>query len=191
MGNISISEIYFENRHTWCISGLRVEHAPLVSWPPLVRANEWRACVKMSPVLRWTVLVLVLCALFLTIFADSKQKPKKKKDIRDYNDADMARLLEQWEVRSSGVFLWKWIHMSAAGLSSIKPFMLWISYIFTQNTSRVVTFCPQKGIYIPSWDDNLIAEVLETQITVGYSAVKLTHASLKLYILSVVLTLVL
>ena len=23
---------------------------------------------------------------------------KKKKDIRDYNDADMARLLEQWEV---------------------------------------------------------------------------------------------
>ncbi|KAG5198102.1 hypothetical protein JEQ12_007792 [Ovis aries] len=26
---------------------------------------------------------------------------KKKKDIRDYNDADMARLLEQWEVRSA------------------------------------------------------------------------------------------
>lgn len=23
---------------------------------------------------------------------------RKKKDIRDYNDADMARLLEQWEV---------------------------------------------------------------------------------------------
>lgn len=27
--------------------------------------------------------------------------PKKKKDIRDYNDADMARLLEQWEVRGA------------------------------------------------------------------------------------------
>lgn len=26
-----ISEIYFENRHTWCVSGLRVEHAPRVS----------------------------------------------------------------------------------------------------------------------------------------------------------------
>lgn len=26
---------------------------------------------------------------------------KKKKDIRDYNDADMARLLEQWEVRGA------------------------------------------------------------------------------------------
>lgn len=26
---------------------------------------------------------------------------KKKKDIRDYNDADMARLLEQWEVRAA------------------------------------------------------------------------------------------
>ncbi|CAF95960.1 unnamed protein product, partial [Tetraodon nigroviridis] len=52
----------------------------------------------MSPVLRWTLLVLVLCALFFTVLAaDSQQKPKKKKDIRDYNDADMARLLEQWE----------------------------------------------------------------------------------------------
>lgn len=28
--------------------------------------------------------------------------PRKKKDIRDYNDADMARLLEQWEVRALG-----------------------------------------------------------------------------------------
>lgn len=31
--------------------------------------------------------------------------PKKKKDIRDYNDADMARLLEQWEVRVSRTLL--------------------------------------------------------------------------------------
>lgn len=30
---------------------------------------------------------------------------RKKKDIRDYNDADMARLLEQWEVRGApGLF---------------------------------------------------------------------------------------
>lgn len=60
----------------------------------------------MSPVLRWTVLGLVLCAVFLTVLAaDTKQKPTKKKDIRDYNDADMARLLEQWEVCFSGAFL--------------------------------------------------------------------------------------
>lgn len=52
--------------------------------------------------------MLVLCDLFLTVLAaDSKQKQKKKKDIRDYNDADMARLLEQWEVRYSGAFLCK------------------------------------------------------------------------------------
>lgn len=122
-----IIEIYFENRHTWCVSGVRVKHAPRVSWPALVRANEWTACVKMSPVLRWTVLVLVICVLFLTILAaDSKQKPKKKKDIRDYNDADMARLLEQWEVRYSGAFLWKLPRMSAANHSSTKHFMLWI-----------------------------------------------------------------
>lgn len=42
--------------------------------------------------------MLLLCTYFLCILAiDSKDKPKKKKDIRDYNDADMARLLEQWE----------------------------------------------------------------------------------------------
>lgn len=31
--------------------------------------------------------------------------PRKKKDIRDYNDADMARLLEQWEVRVARILL--------------------------------------------------------------------------------------
>eukprot|EP00066_Takifugu_rubripes_P009622 XP_003976758.1 PREDICTED: LDLR chaperone MESD [Takifugu rubripes] len=58
----------------------------------------------MSPVLGRSLrpplllLLLLLCALFLTnSAADSKEKPRKKKDIRDYNDADMARLLEQWE----------------------------------------------------------------------------------------------
>lgn len=31
--------------------------------------------------------------------ADEKDKPSwAKKDIRDYNDADMERLLDQWEV---------------------------------------------------------------------------------------------
>lgn len=65
----------------------------------------------MSPVLRRSLqpplllLLLLLCALFLThSAADSKEKPRKKKDIRDYNDADMARLLEQWEVGPSGAF---------------------------------------------------------------------------------------
>ncbi|XP_056881060.1 LRP chaperone MESD [Takifugu flavidus] len=57
----------------------------------------------MSPVLGRSLrppplLLLLLCALFLSnSAADSKEKPRKKKDIRDYNDADMARLLEQWE----------------------------------------------------------------------------------------------
>ncbi|KAM7423488.1 hypothetical protein PAMA_000034 [Pampus argenteus] len=47
---------------------------------------------------RWRCVVLMLCMYLLCILAtDSKAKPKKKKDIRDYNDADMARLLEQWE----------------------------------------------------------------------------------------------
>ncbi|XP_061451553.1 LRP chaperone MESD [Rhineura floridana] len=48
-------------------------------------------------------LVLVLCVLVAAAFGaeEAKGSPTKhaakKKDIRDYNDADMARLLEQWE----------------------------------------------------------------------------------------------
>ncbi|KAL6112619.1 mesd [Pungitius sinensis] len=50
---------------------------------------------------RWrcVTLVLLLCTYLFCISASdtAKEKPKKKKDIRDYNDVDMARLLEQWE----------------------------------------------------------------------------------------------
>uniref|UniRef100_A0A3Q3FWQ5 LRP chaperone MESD n=1 Tax=Labrus bergylta TaxID=56723 RepID=A0A3Q3FWQ5_9LABR len=46
----------------------------------------------------WRCGVLLLCTYLLCISATgSKEKAQKKKDIRDYNDADMARLLEQWE----------------------------------------------------------------------------------------------
>uniref|UniRef100_A0A8C6UUY3 LRP chaperone MESD n=1 Tax=Neogobius melanostomus TaxID=47308 RepID=A0A8C6UUY3_9GOBI len=52
----------------------------------------------MAADFRWRCLVLLLCtALLCVLAAENKEKPKKKKDIRDYNDADMARLLEQWE----------------------------------------------------------------------------------------------
>lgn len=48
-------------------------------------------------------LLLLLCGLLLALSAaESQGKPGRKKDIRDYNDADMARLLEQWEVGSPG-----------------------------------------------------------------------------------------
>ncbi|KAG9489167.1 LRP chaperone MESD [Eleutherodactylus coqui] len=40
---------------------------------------------------------LCVCLLLLSLTAAAEEKPRKKKDIRDYNDADMARLLEQWE----------------------------------------------------------------------------------------------
>ncbi|XP_034082888.1 LRP chaperone MESD [Gymnodraco acuticeps] len=52
----------------------------------------------MASDFRWRCVVLLLCTYMLCILAtDSQIKAKKKKDIRDYNDADMARLLEQWE----------------------------------------------------------------------------------------------
>ncbi|KAJ7994737.1 hypothetical protein DPEC_G00252580 [Dallia pectoralis] len=53
----------------------------------------------MAADFRWRCAVLLLCAYLICVVAiDGKNnKPKKKKDIRDYNDADMARLLEEWE----------------------------------------------------------------------------------------------
>uniref|UniRef100_I3KCS6 LRP chaperone MESD n=1 Tax=Oreochromis niloticus TaxID=8128 RepID=I3KCS6_ORENI len=46
----------------------------------------------------WRCAVLLLCTHILCVVeTETKEKAKKKKDIRDYNDADMARLLEQWE----------------------------------------------------------------------------------------------
>ncbi|KAG8516393.1 LRP chaperone MESD [Galemys pyrenaicus] len=58
--------------------------------------------------------VLLLCASELLLLpvgcaaegpagtpGEATPPPRKKKDIRDYNDADMARLLEQWEVRGA------------------------------------------------------------------------------------------
>ncbi|XP_068457663.1 LRP chaperone MESD [Clinocottus analis] len=54
----------------------------------------------MASDFRWrcVAVALLLCTYILSISAtDNKEKTKKKKDIRDYNDADMARLLEQWE----------------------------------------------------------------------------------------------
>ncbi|MEE6503776.1 hypothetical protein FKM82_004945 [Ascaphus truei] len=41
-------------------------------------------------------LALCLCVLLALSPAEGKERGRRK-DIRDYNDADMARLLEQWE----------------------------------------------------------------------------------------------
>ncbi|XP_041917637.1 LRP chaperone MESD [Alosa sapidissima] len=41
--------------------------------------------------------VLFIFAISFLVVQCTDTKSKKKKDIRDYNDADMARLLEQWE----------------------------------------------------------------------------------------------
>lgn len=56
---------------------------------------------KMAAAAGWVVLGLALwlCAAAGEPEGKRRAGPAKKKDIRDYNDADMARLLEQWEVR--------------------------------------------------------------------------------------------
>lgn len=61
---------------------------------------------KMAAAAGWALLGLALwlCAAAGAGEPEGKRRagPAKKKDIRDYNDADMARLLEQWEVRGGG-----------------------------------------------------------------------------------------
>lgn len=45
--------------------------------------------------------------------ADDKNKPEwAKKDIRDYNDADLERLLDQWEVNIHCVALFKYVFLA-------------------------------------------------------------------------------
>lgn len=91
-----------------------------------VRSSRRRGATKMAASGWARAAVVLLCAsellllLLLPLRAFAAEGPaetpgeatpplrKKKKDIRDYNDADMARLLEQWEVRGartpSGLF---------------------------------------------------------------------------------------
>lgn len=48
---------------------------------------------------RSLVLLVVLCGVVLVAAKKAAEKPSwAKKDIRDYSDADMERLLDQWEV---------------------------------------------------------------------------------------------
>lgn len=47
---------------------------------------------------------ICVCLIYLLVCIVTCKKPEKKpdwakKDIRDYTDADMERLLDQWEVR--------------------------------------------------------------------------------------------
>lgn len=74
-------------------------------------------CAANMAASRWLRAVLLfLCASDLLLLSppeacaadtpgEATPPPRKKKDIRDYNDADMARLLEQWEVCVARILL--------------------------------------------------------------------------------------
>lgn len=58
----------------------------------------------MAPSRLCPLLLLLSLAVMCAGVVGDDNRPKagkKKKDIRDYNDADMARLLEEWEVTLS------------------------------------------------------------------------------------------
>lgn len=50
---------------------------------------------------KWIVMLLFInCVIFCVNRQVQKPKPKKiNKDVRDYTDADLEHLLDQWEVR--------------------------------------------------------------------------------------------
>jgi hypothetical protein len=50
---------------------------------------------KIYPVLLFTT---AICIIYCKKFKHEDKPAWAKKDIRDYNDADLERLLEQWEV---------------------------------------------------------------------------------------------
>ena len=56
---------------------------------------------KASVAIHFAVFLCLLCRLTLTDAKKSEEKEKPawaKKDIRDYTDADLERLLDQWDV---------------------------------------------------------------------------------------------
>lgn len=65
--------------------------------------SEFGVKVKEGSMMSCTSRVVVLVCLILTSYC-AKEKSKeneqwKKKDIRDYSEADLERLYDQWEVR--------------------------------------------------------------------------------------------
>ena len=67
---------------------------------------------KMSCTITFSLRVLLIFSVFLALSTctkdkktDTNEKDKwKKKNIRDYNDADMERLYDEWEVKLSHNF---------------------------------------------------------------------------------------
>lgn len=82
-----------------------------IVWPWILSAQPAKYCnafMLISTSMWLRAVLLFLCASDLLLLpppnayaadtpGEATPPPRKKKDIRDYNDADMARLLEQWE----------------------------------------------------------------------------------------------
>jgi len=54
------------------------------------------------------LLSIQLLTLFLALYVKSEEDANekwKKKDIRDYTDADLERLYEQWEVGNRNIYM--------------------------------------------------------------------------------------
>lgn len=80
---------------------------------------------------------MLFCVVFILSAGCSENKPKKKKDIRDYNDADMARLLEQWEVMR----LEQRLDISPALARRVSTRLYSVQLIFQGNMSLLTSPC--------------------------------------------------
>lgn len=76
------------------------------------RINKSKAVKMIASKLSVFLIIMMLCAL--AVAKKAKDKPDwAKKDIRDYSEADMERLLDQWEV--SAVCYCSYVALKARG----------------------------------------------------------------------------
>ncbi|XP_077084187.1 LRP chaperone MESD isoform X2 [Siphateles boraxobius] len=126
-----------------------------------------------TPVSSRTVSVLLFLIFFISVHC-TETKAKKKKDIRDYNDADMARLLEEWEMMTSKRVIYRSTKGNPTEKETEEITSLWQGSLFNANFdvqrfvvgSNRVIFMLRDGSYAWEIKDFLVAQDRCEDVTV-------------------------
>lgn len=51
----------------------------------------------------WLLKIFIIQLIIVSAICVDNSKPKKKKDVRDFNDADIEKLFEEWEENDEDV----------------------------------------------------------------------------------------
>lgn len=79
----------------------QISHIFLLKFVAVIKFMNSIMAIKWSIEFKFVLLVLLVPILLVNAGKKSKSEEKPawaKKDIRDYNDADLERLLDQWDV---------------------------------------------------------------------------------------------